>query len=133
MILNLYSFSVGGKDFSPAKAEAQLGISFQFKIEKGEIWKRTGLVADQGCGMFTGFRDPGSLLKIIESVLQGFRRLGAEDFDLRLEVLHDGQCNFELEHDLLARVSRLGLKISISAYLDEAAFQSTTHNTVNAT
>jgi len=119
MNIPLYSSAISGIDFSPHKAEAKLGIDFQFKIEKGEKWERTGRISDHGCGMFTGYRDLNSLLTILENTVESFRQLGADDFDLTMEVLHDGQCNFELTSESLARISKLGLGIAISTYEDE--------------
>jgi hypothetical protein len=122
MIKMLCSFSVGGNNFSPRLAESELGLTFQFKIEKGEKWERINRLSDHGCGIFSGFRDLEELLSIVENNITDFRRLKAADFSLDLAILHDGQCNFEFDANLINRMAQLGCPVTISTYLDEAAF-----------
>lgn len=119
MIKTLFSLSVSGEEFSPKRAETELGLSFAYKRERGEKSERYGVVSGLGLAMFIGIRDINEILEIAERNIANLKRLGASEFDLALEVLHDGQCNFEIDQRSLLRIGHLGLGLAISTYFDE--------------
>lgn len=118
--------SIQGELFSPARAEAELGVDFgPAKNEPGALGTRgkfAGRAIPYGSASWvfqweTGELIPDSFPPFSVPGLKGkLAALGAEDITLYVDVAYIAQCNFELSPALLGALAELGITVAISCY-----------------
>lgn len=112
---------ISGRTFSPAKAAEVTGLHFQTACEAGhecQIGRFKGKPQPYGAGTLIseGGSSIETMLGQLELHIENPRRCGATDFDLRLTICYESQCNLELSSEELSRLATLGMPLSISCY-----------------
>jgi hypothetical protein len=116
---------MSGAGFSPALAERSSGLTLQHKSEPGEPDALTGkpsplghaelLIQEFGNLVDLGARE-GTVLMALARSLEAFRRAGATDLKVRIEIEYAGHCQFELPAELLRRLADLAIPVVVSAF-----------------
>jgi len=110
-----------GQCFSPADAERALGVTFELANEPGARG-RSGRILDDGAAWLRIGPPEGaptlSAATASEAVarLDALRTLGASDPTIHVDVEYDGQCNLELEPDVLGILASSGATLALSVY-----------------
>ena len=124
MFNKLWIRKLSGTQFSPREAEKLLGISFVTKNEPNEIGT-TGAYKGKAipygsCKIETSpqmkGRDELWIAGMLDKYINQLRAAGVEDVMFTMVVEHDGQCNFELSADFLAKMAKLQIPLGISCY-----------------
>ena len=115
-----------GEQFSPRRVEEATGLMLSQKDEVGEIPKRGGRYAGQllpfGAAVLEVPPDiePDCrllwLLQAAERHLPTLRQSGATRCMFHLDVRYWDQCNMEFSHEELARISALGIPLTITCW-----------------
>lgn len=118
--------SLQGKNFSPAKLQEKLQVSYCEANEPNETGRRgryKGKQIPYGSAMirppddlnersdFAGFE---WMTDFLLKNRKAFEPLGVEEFDVHVFVGYDRQCTFSMGNGLLKKFSELGIDLNIS-------------------
>lgn len=121
------SCHIYGKEFSPAKAEAVIGIQFEHKNEPNQIgsagrYKGKPIPYGSAVIKFSNSGDTADLISvdapILDIIEQYFtsKSLGEDEILLHLNVWCENDCNLELSHALLVRLGSLNVGVTITCF-----------------
>ncbi|MEI7728661.1 MAG: hypothetical protein WCO56_03785 [Verrucomicrobiota bacterium] len=124
----IFTCALQGDNFRPTEAEKELGIVFVEKNEAGEhgrCGRYIGKPQPFGFGAFECETDNESLeiralgfLNRVHQCLPVWKKFGAEIVTLRIDVIYDEQCNFEISESIIAQLHELQLPVAISCYCE---------------
>lgn len=117
---------IQGAEFSPTRAEAELGVKFgPVRNEPGETGTKGKFAGKQipfGSTQWEFQWEPGPLIPEAFTLfdlpdLKGrLTGLGAEEISLHFHVGHTGQCNIEMSPAQLVALAGLGVTVCISCF-----------------
>ena len=113
-----------GDNFSPKRAENNLKIKLSDKNEVGDI-DNIGRYRDKPIPYGAATLEPPSEYKDFDgfiwmintlnpSLIKTFQDYGADDIELHLLYIYEGQCNLAFSPDELTKISQLNIDFTIS-------------------
>lgn len=115
---------IQGVGFSPSKIK---GVAFEDAHEPnaiGTLGRYKGRPIPYGAATICtaelsgGWELLDMLISLLETHIATIRDAGAEEITLHCDVVHDGQCNFDLEREQLLRIYNLDVAFTISCWSD---------------
>src|SRR6266496_4297788 len=122
------TFRAMGPQFSPSQVELVSGELSSVKNEPGEV-ARSGRYRGQplpyGSREIRDMDTPttlsgaqSSFLDVVARVAPACRSAGATSLVVHADVAYDGQCNFELNENCIARLAALGIALTFTCFED---------------
>lgn len=108
-----------GENFSPSALEKSMNIFFHQKNEKGEIatiGRFKGRPLPYGSCVVCDESNQEIVMDFLEKNLDILKKNGIDNIFLRLDVIYESQCNFELDPNFLSRIVKFSIPLSISCY-----------------